>query len=125
MLAGSLSCERDQMMRKYHLAHFQQVLKEVFKGFNSHILALEVLYFIDRSLSSLDSSSVSNRISNQLATMKGQRFQVWILNLVLDAAEVDHPEASPAIVEVYSLRIVPKKLTGKPRAGTVLPEASK
>ncbi|KAL9262548.1 Extracellular ribonuclease-like protein [Drosera capensis] len=40
--------------------------------------------------------------------------EVWNALKILDAAEGDQPEASPAIVEVYSLRIVPKKLGGKP-----------
>ncbi|KAL9249356.1 Extracellular ribonuclease-like protein, partial [Drosera capensis] len=40
--------------------------------------------------------------------------EVWNALEILDAAEVDQPEASPAIVEVYSLRIAPKQLAGKP-----------
>ncbi|XP_014506123.1 uncharacterized protein LOC106765869 isoform X1 [Vigna radiata var. radiata] len=40
--------------------------------------------------------------------------QVWDALKVLDAADVNNPEASSEIVEIYSLRVVPKRLSGKP-----------
>ncbi|KGN65510.1 uncharacterized protein LOC101223221 isoform X1 [Cucumis sativus] len=40
--------------------------------------------------------------------------EVWDAIKILDAADVDNPEASSAIVEIYSQRIVPKSLAGKP-----------
>ncbi|XP_031738395.1 uncharacterized protein LOC101223221 isoform X2 [Cucumis sativus] len=40
--------------------------------------------------------------------------KVWDAIKILDAADVDNPEASSAIVEIYSQRIVPKSLAGKP-----------
>ncbi|CAK9162232.1 unnamed protein product [Ilex paraguariensis] len=40
--------------------------------------------------------------------------EVWDAIKILDAADVDEPEASPAVVEIYSLRVVPKLLAGKP-----------
>lgn len=41
--------------------------------------------------------------------------EVWDALKVLDAADVDNPEASSGIVEIYSLRVVPKRLSGKPQ----------
>ncbi|KAK7329703.1 hypothetical protein VNO77_23878 [Canavalia gladiata] len=41
--------------------------------------------------------------------------EVWDALKVLDAADVDKPEASSGVVEIYSLRVVPKKLSGKPK----------
>ncbi|KAJ8617074.1 hypothetical protein MRB53_013260 [Persea americana] len=40
--------------------------------------------------------------------------EVWDALKILDAADVDNPEASSDVVEIYSLRAVPKKLAGKP-----------
>ncbi|XP_030535584.1 extracellular ribonuclease-like isoform X4 [Rhodamnia argentea] len=40
--------------------------------------------------------------------------QVWDVLKILDAADVDNPEASPGVVEIYTLKIVPKALAGKP-----------
>ncbi|KAE9462452.1 hypothetical protein C3L33_05664, partial [Rhododendron williamsianum] len=40
--------------------------------------------------------------------------QVWEALKILDAADVDKPEASSEVVEIYSLRIVSKLLAGKP-----------
>ncbi|KAB1204318.1 Extracellular ribonuclease [Morella rubra] len=40
--------------------------------------------------------------------------EVWDALKILDAADVDKPEASSGIVEIYSLRVVPKRLAGKP-----------
>ncbi|KAI6682654.1 hypothetical protein NL676_036535 [Syzygium grande] len=40
--------------------------------------------------------------------------QVWDALKILDAADVDNPEASPGVVEIYTLKIVPKALAGKP-----------
>ncbi|KAI4335312.1 hypothetical protein L6164_013971 [Bauhinia variegata] len=40
--------------------------------------------------------------------------EVWNALKILDAADVDKPEASPAVVEIYSLRKAPKHLSGKP-----------
>ncbi|XP_027331153.1 uncharacterized protein LOC113846751 isoform X1 [Abrus precatorius] len=41
--------------------------------------------------------------------------EVWDALKVLDAADIDKPEASSGIVEIYSLRVVPKRLSGKPQ----------
>ncbi|KAE9602455.1 putative endonuclease I [Lupinus albus] len=40
--------------------------------------------------------------------------KVWDALKILDAADIDNPEDSSAIVEIYSLRVVPKELSGKP-----------
>ncbi|RWR91445.1 extracellular ribonuclease-like protein [Cinnamomum micranthum f. kanehirae] len=40
--------------------------------------------------------------------------EVWDALKILDAADVDNPEASSDVVEIYSLRAVSKKLAGKP-----------
>ncbi|XP_052179803.1 uncharacterized protein LOC127793065 isoform X2 [Diospyros lotus] len=40
--------------------------------------------------------------------------KVWDALKILDAADVDNPEASSQVVEIYSLRVVPKLLAGKP-----------
>ncbi|KAK1391634.1 Extracellular ribonuclease [Heracleum sosnowskyi] len=40
--------------------------------------------------------------------------KVWDAIKILDAADVDLPEASSDVVEIYSLQIVPKSLAGKP-----------
>ncbi|CAN6451010.1 unnamed protein product [Victoria cruziana] len=40
--------------------------------------------------------------------------EVWDALKILDAADVEDPEASPDIVEIYSSRAVPKSLAGKP-----------
>ncbi|KAJ7979361.1 Extracellular ribonuclease [Quillaja saponaria] len=40
--------------------------------------------------------------------------EVWNALKILDAADVDKPEASLGIVEIYSLRVVSKHLSGKP-----------
>ncbi|XP_023531884.1 uncharacterized protein LOC111794012 isoform X2 [Cucurbita pepo subsp. pepo] len=40
--------------------------------------------------------------------------EVWNAIKILDAADVDKPEASSEIVEIYSQRIVSKSLAGKP-----------
>lgn len=39
---------------------------------------------------------------------------MWDALKILDAADVDDPETSPEIVEIYSARTVPKNLAGKP-----------
>ncbi|TKY54494.1 Extracellular ribonuclease [Spatholobus suberectus] len=41
--------------------------------------------------------------------------KVWGALKVLDAADIDNPDASSGIVEIYSLRVVPKRLSGKPQ----------
>ncbi|KAK9275119.1 hypothetical protein L1049_022378 [Liquidambar formosana] len=41
--------------------------------------------------------------------------EVWDALKILDAADVDKPEASSGIVEIYSLRVVSKRLAGKPK----------
>lgn len=41
--------------------------------------------------------------------------QVWDALKVLDAADIDHPKDSPNVIEIYSLRAVPKSLAGKPQ----------
>ncbi|KAJ4834549.1 hypothetical protein Tsubulata_023710 [Turnera subulata] len=41
--------------------------------------------------------------------------EVWNALKILDAANVDQPEASPEIVEIYSLRVVSKDLAGNPQ----------
>lgn len=41
--------------------------------------------------------------------------QVWDALQVLDAADIDHPKDSPNVIEIYSLRAVPKTLAGKPQ----------
>ncbi|PNY00967.1 mitochondrial import inner membrane translocase subunit TIM10-like protein [Trifolium pratense] len=41
--------------------------------------------------------------------------QVWDALKILDAADIDKPGASSGIVEIYSLRVVPKWLSGKPQ----------
>ncbi|KAK7265363.1 hypothetical protein RJT34_32982 [Clitoria ternatea] len=41
--------------------------------------------------------------------------EVWDALKVLDAADIDKPEVSSGIVEIYSLRVVPKQLSGKPQ----------
>ncbi|MED6216483.1 hypothetical protein PIB30_008180 [Stylosanthes scabra] len=41
--------------------------------------------------------------------------EVWDALKVLDAADIDHPEASSSIVEIYSLRVVSKRLSRKPQ----------
>nr|XP_011464722.1 PREDICTED: uncharacterized protein LOC101302661 isoform X2 [Fragaria vesca subsp. vesca]XP_011464723.1 PREDICTED: uncharacterized protein LOC101302661 isoform X2 [Fragaria vesca subsp. vesca] len=40
--------------------------------------------------------------------------EVWNALKILDASDVDNPEASSGIVEIYSLKVVPKSLAGKP-----------
>ncbi|KAG5559185.1 hypothetical protein RHGRI_008936 [Rhododendron griersonianum] len=40
--------------------------------------------------------------------------EVWEALKILDAADVDKPEASSEVVEIYSLRVVLKLLAGKP-----------
>ncbi|XP_059460765.1 uncharacterized protein LOC132189933 isoform X3 [Corylus avellana] len=40
--------------------------------------------------------------------------QVWDALKILDAADIYKPEASSGIIEIYSLRVVPKRLAGKP-----------
>ncbi|KAK7388182.1 hypothetical protein VNO78_22991 [Psophocarpus tetragonolobus] len=41
--------------------------------------------------------------------------EVWDALMLLDAADIHNPEASSGIVEIYSLRVVPKRLSGKPQ----------
>ncbi|XP_057763574.1 uncharacterized protein LOC130984509 [Arachis stenosperma] len=41
--------------------------------------------------------------------------EVWDALKILDAADIDNPEASSGIVEIYSLRVVSKRLSGKPQ----------
>ncbi|CAJ2649870.1 unnamed protein product [Trifolium pratense] len=41
--------------------------------------------------------------------------EVWDALKILDAADIDKPGASSGIVEIYSLRVVPKWLSGKPQ----------
>ncbi|XP_056176930.1 uncharacterized protein LOC115677344 isoform X2 [Syzygium oleosum] len=45
--------------------------------------------------------------------------QVWDALKILDAADVDNPEASPGVVEIYTLKIVPKALAGKPEGWNI------
>lgn len=40
--------------------------------------------------------------------------EVWDALKILDAADIDNPETSSDIVEIYSLRAVSKKLSGRP-----------
>ncbi|XP_018677595.1 uncharacterized protein LOC103968383 isoform X1 [Musa acuminata AAA Group] len=40
--------------------------------------------------------------------------EVWDALKILDAVDVENPEASSEIIEIYSLRAVPKSLAGKP-----------
>lgn len=39
--------------------------------------------------------------------------EVWDALMILDAADIDDPEASSEVIEIYSLRPVPKLLAGK------------
>ncbi|GLT71931.1 hypothetical protein SLA2020_439130 [Shorea laevis] len=40
--------------------------------------------------------------------------EVWDALKILDAADIYKPEASSGIIDIYSLRVVPKRLAGKP-----------
>ncbi|KAF8405708.1 hypothetical protein HHK36_007785 [Tetracentron sinense] len=74
-----------------------------------------------------DCEDVSNYYA-RVEHMKGLAKQVWDALKILDAADVDHPEASSEVhkhmvslnsfltcrVEIYSLRVVSKLLAGKP-----------
>ncbi|XP_020523532.1 uncharacterized protein LOC18435609 isoform X2 [Amborella trichopoda] len=40
--------------------------------------------------------------------------EVWDAREILDAADVDNPETSSEVIEIYTLRAVPKSLAGKP-----------
>ncbi|KAL9681432.1 hypothetical protein QQ045_013215 [Rhodiola kirilowii] len=60
--------------------------------------------------------ALKRKLSSIISNHKSLSYrEVWDALKILDAAEVDEPEASAGIVEIYSLKVVPKALAGKPQ----------
>ncbi|XP_004507928.1 uncharacterized protein [Cicer arietinum] len=63
---------------------------------------------------SLKGEALKRKLNTIIAPHNSLSYQeVWNALKVLDAADIDNPEASSRIVEIYSLRVVPKWLSGK------------
>ncbi|KAK9931511.1 hypothetical protein M0R45_018785 [Rubus argutus] len=63
----------------------------------------------------LEGKSLKKKLNSIIAKHQSLSYrEVWNALKILDASDVDNPEASSGIVEVYSLRVVPKSLAGKP-----------
>ncbi|KAJ1433412.1 Endonuclease I [Sesbania bispinosa] len=63
----------------------------------------------------LKGEALKRKLNSIIAPHHSLSYQeVWDALKVLDAADIDKPEASSGIVEIYSLRVVPKRLSGKP-----------
>ncbi|XP_021850310.1 uncharacterized protein [Spinacia oleracea] len=67
------------------------------------------------SIDHLKGKALSRKLNSIIAGHHSLSYKkVWDALEILDAADVDKPEASPVIVEIYSARVVPKLLAGKP-----------
>ncbi|XP_058756106.1 uncharacterized protein LOC131629337 isoform X2 [Vicia villosa] len=64
----------------------------------------------------LKGEALKRKLNSIIAPHHSLSYQeVWDALKILDAADVDNPEVSLGIVEIYSLRVVPKGLSGKPQ----------
>ncbi|CAK8564055.1 unnamed protein product [Lathyrus sativus] len=64
----------------------------------------------------LKGEALKRKLNSIIAPHHSLSYQeVWDALKILDAADIDNPEASSGIVEIYSLRVVPKGLSGKPQ----------
>ncbi|XP_010688441.2 uncharacterized protein LOC104902380 isoform X1 [Beta vulgaris subsp. vulgaris] len=67
------------------------------------------------SINDLKGKALSRKLNSVIAGHHSLSYkEVWDALKILDAADLDEPEASSGIVEIYSGRIVPKGLAGKP-----------
>ncbi|XP_068327500.1 uncharacterized protein [Pyrus communis] len=67
------------------------------------------------SVENLEGKSLKKKLNSIISRHQSLSYrEVWNALKILDASDVDNPEASLGIVEVYSLRVVPKSLAGKP-----------
>ncbi|BBG92725.1 hypothetical protein Prudu_000543 [Prunus dulcis] len=63
----------------------------------------------------LEGKSLKKKLNSIIARHQSLSYrEVWNALKLLDASDVDNPKASSGIVEIYSLRVVPKSLAGKP-----------
>ncbi|XP_050921056.1 uncharacterized protein LOC127138619 isoform X1 [Lathyrus oleraceus] len=64
----------------------------------------------------LKGEALKRKLNSIIAPHRSLSYQeVWDALKILDAADIDNPEASLGIVEIYSLRVVSKGLSGKPQ----------
>lgn len=67
------------------------------------------------SIDPLKGKALSRKLNSIIAGHHSLKYkEVWDALKILDAADVDKPEESSGIVEIYSARVVPKSLAGKP-----------
>ncbi|KAG2699567.1 hypothetical protein I3843_07G197000 [Carya illinoinensis] len=70
-------------------------------------------YYADAQ--NLGGKSLKKKLNHIIARHHSLSYkEVWDALKILDAADVEKPEASSGIIEIYSLRVVPKHLAGKP-----------
>ncbi|KAL2338712.1 hypothetical protein Fmac_013158 [Flemingia macrophylla] len=73
-------------------------------------------YYSPMKNSRLRGETLKKQLNSLIAPHRSLSYrEVWGALKVLDAADVDNPQASPGVVEIYSLRVVPKWLSGKPQ----------
>ncbi|WOL13854.1 hypothetical protein Cni_G22634 [Canna indica] len=66
-------------------------------------------------VSGLEGAALMEKLSSIVSIHRSLRYkEVWDALKILDAADVENPEAASEIIEIYSLRAVPKSLAGKP-----------
>ncbi|KAI5382288.1 hypothetical protein KIW84_UN0031 [Lathyrus oleraceus] len=64
----------------------------------------------------LKGEALKRKLNSIIAPHHSLSYQeVWDALKILDAADIDNPEVSSGILEIYSLRVVPKRLSGKPQ----------
>ncbi|XP_021723439.1 uncharacterized protein LOC110690861 isoform X1 [Chenopodium quinoa] len=67
------------------------------------------------SIGHLKGKALSRKLNSIIAGHHSLSYkEVWDALKILDAADIDKPEASSGIVEIYSSRVAPKRLAGKP-----------
>ncbi|XP_021724971.1 uncharacterized protein LOC110692278 isoform X2 [Chenopodium quinoa] len=66
------------------------------------------------SIDHLKGKALSRKLNSIIAGHHSLSYkEVWDALKILDAADIDKPEASSGIVEIYSSRVAPKRLAGK------------
>ncbi|CAO2841802.1 unnamed protein product [Amaranthus hypochondriacus] len=67
------------------------------------------------SVGHLKGKALSRKLNSIVAGHHSLSYkEVWDALKILDAADFDEPESSSEIVEIYSAKVVPKRLAGKP-----------
>ncbi|PRQ37072.1 putative endonuclease I [Rosa chinensis] len=82
---------------------------------SSSVYACEDVNNYYANVEHLEGKSLKKKLNSIIGKHQSLSYrEVWNALKILDASDVDNPEASSGIVEIYSVKVVPKSLAGKP-----------